>query len=76
MAERPGRLPRPACADHDLTCPTVPFTQDQLDRRYLSRGAYVDAYSRATDEAIDAGFVLGADRNALIAAADPSPIGG
>ena len=55
---------------------TTPIPADRLAARYGSRAAYVDAFTRATDAAIDAGFVLPEDREALLATANPGAVPG
>ena len=46
----------------------------RLARLYASRDAYVQRYNASADATIKAGFVLEADRAALIAFADPSRV--
>jgi hypothetical protein len=55
---------------------TTPIPAEQLATRYPSADAYLDAYTEATDAAIAAGFVLEADRDAILDGADPSRITG
>jgi len=55
---------------------TTPIPADQLATLYPSADAYLDAYTAATDAAIEAGFVLEADRDAILDGADPSRING
>ncbi len=43
---------------------------------YRSRDDYLDQYEKATDAAIEAGFVLADDRRALLADAQPGRITG
>lgn len=50
---------------------TTPLPTDRLVRRYGSRAAYLDAFTRATDAAIAGGFVLPEDRAAVLATAHP-----
>ena len=47
-----------------------------LAKDYASRQAYLDDYAKAADAAIDVGFVLAADRKALLADAQPDRIAG
>lgn len=54
-----------------LSGSTSPLPVERLVARYGTRAAYVDAYTRATDAAIAAGFVLREDRDRLLAAAQP-----
>ncbi len=53
---------------------TTPLSAEQLNARYPTRQAYLDAYREATDVAIKAGFVLAADRADLLKAANPNRI--
>lgn len=55
---------------------TTPLPADRLGELYPSADEYVDAYAEAADAAIEAGFVLDDDREALLADADPSVIAG
>ena len=48
---------------------------ERIAELYKSREAYLDAYTRAADEVIAAGFVLPEDRDALLAAAKPDRVG-
>ncbi len=50
---------------------TDPLPPGRIGALYPSRAAYLDAYARATDAAIAAGFVLAEDRDALLGAAQP-----
>jgi hypothetical protein len=54
---------------------TLPLSPGQLKERYADRDAYLAAYTRAADAAIDAGFVLGEDRDELLADARPDLVG-
>ncbi len=64
----------------DLLCillgSTKPLAGARLAELYPSRSAYQQRYESATERAIEAGFVLEADRAALLAYADPSRIEG
>ncbi len=51
---------------------TTPLTDEQLDQLYESRDDYLAAYETATDEAIEAGFLLDDDREQLLEGADPT----
>jgi hypothetical protein len=53
---------------------TSPLPSAELHALYPSRAAYSKAYGKAADDAIAAGFVLPADRKALIAESDPTRI--
>jgi alpha/beta hydrolase family protein len=55
---------------------TKPFTAAQLARLYPTRTDYVSKYGAFADSAIKAGFVLQADRPALIAFSEPQMIAG
>lgn len=55
---------------------TTPLDADRLGELYASADEYSDAYADAADAAIEAGFVLEDDREALLADADPSVIPG
>lgn len=46
---------------------TVPLAPETLQERYGSRGAYLDRCATATDRAIHEGFLLSADRAAILA---------
>jgi hypothetical protein len=50
---------------------TRPLAPERLAERYPSEDDYLDAYREATDEAIDAGFLLEEDRDAVLDAAEP-----
>jgi len=50
---------------------TTPLPADRLAELYPSPGDYDAAYEAATDEAIDAGFVLADDRDEVLADARP-----
>jgi hypothetical protein len=55
---------------------TTPLTAERLGELYPSADDYLEAYTQAADEAIESGFVLNDDREALLADADPSAIPG
>jgi hypothetical protein len=55
---------------------TVPLPADRLAELYPSADDYLAAYTEAADAAIEAGFVLEDDREALLDDADPSVIPG
>jgi hypothetical protein len=50
---------------------TNPIPADRLAELYPSEQAYTDAYGKATDKSIKAGFVLREDRDAMLDAAEP-----
>lgn len=53
---------------------TKPFTAARLAQLYPSRAVYLQHYNAAADSAIRAGFVLPADRAALLGYAEPTKI--
>ncbi len=55
---------------------TTPFTEAELDALYPTHQDFVDAWTAATHDAVDAGFILPEDAPALIAAAADSNVGG
>jgi hypothetical protein len=55
-----------------LSGSTTPIPPDQLATLYPSRADYLAAYRAAVDEAIESGWVLADDREALLAEADPT----
>jgi hypothetical protein len=55
---------------------TTPLDPGRLAQLYPSADAYLAAYAAAADAAVDAGFVLDDDRDALLADANPSVIPG
>lgn len=57
-----------------LSGSTVPLPDARLAELYASRDDYVQRYAAAADAAIAAGFVLEADREALIDESDPSRV--
>jgi hypothetical protein len=67
----PGSNPDILCI---LLGSTKPLPDARLAELYPSRGDYVQQYEAATQRAIDAGFVLEDDRDALLAFAKPSRI--
>ena len=52
---------------------TTPIPAAELAEMYDSPAAYDDAYEKAADAAVEAGFVLDDDRASLIEAAPPLP---
>jgi hypothetical protein len=54
---------------------TTPLPLERIAALYASPEAYLEAYTQAADAAIEAGFVLEEDRDALLADADPSRVG-
>jgi hypothetical protein len=71
-----GESPAGASVICMLLGSTTPMTPEQIAARYPSRDAYLAAYEEATDAAIDAGFVLDDDREAMLDAAEPSAVPG
>lgn len=55
---------------------TMPLTDERIAELYESRDAYLAAYETSADEAIEAGFVLPEDREALIGYAQPERVTG
>jgi hypothetical protein len=55
---------------------TKPLPAERIAARYASPTAYLEAYNKAADATIGGGFVLAEDREALLADADPSRVGG
>jgi hypothetical protein len=53
---------------------TIPLPEERLAARYETRADYLAAYTAAADAAIEAGFVLADDRDALLADAEPERI--
>jgi hypothetical protein len=62
----------------DLLCillgSTTPLPAGRIAELYTSREDYEQRYAAATDEVIEAGFVLAEDRDALLGFADPTVI--
>jgi hypothetical protein len=60
----------------DLLCillgSTTPLSAERTAELYSSRDDYVQKYAAATDDVIEAGFVLAEDREALLGFSDPS----
>jgi hypothetical protein len=67
----PGPNPAIICL---LSGSTKPLSEARLAELYPSRDDYVQRYAAATDAVIAAGYVLEADREALIEKSDPSRI--
>lgn len=53
---------------------TTPLAAERVAELYASSRAYLDAYAASADAAIQAGFVLDDDRDALLDMADPSRV--
>jgi hypothetical protein len=73
LSGEPGPNPDLLCI---LLGSTTPLPAERLAELYPSRAEYEERYEAATDEVIDAGFVLEDDREALLAFADASRIAG
>ena len=71
LSGSPGPSPSLLCL---LLGSTRSMPPGRLARLYASRDAYVQRYNASADATIKAGFVLEADRAALIAFADPSRV--
>ena len=54
---------------------TLPLADGRLAELYESRADYLERYERAADAVVAAGFVLDADRDALLAEARPEMVG-
>jgi hypothetical protein len=67
----PGPNPQVICI---LLGSTTPLSDARLAALYSSRQDYVQRYDAATDATIAAGYALAADRDALLAFAQPSRI--
>lgn len=67
----PGPNPDVLCI---LLGSTKPLSDARLAELYPSRAAYQQEYDAATDRTIQSGFVLEADRDALLAFAQPSRV--
>jgi hypothetical protein len=72
LSGAPGPNPSTICL---LLGSATPFSAERLATLYPSGSAYLRRYAAAADQAIKAGFVLPADRKALLAFAQPSGIG-
>jgi hypothetical protein len=73
LSGNPGPNPSTICL---LLGSTTPLPAATLAARYPSRDAYRQRYEAAADEAIAAGYVLRADRDALLAYAHPERLPG
>ena len=66
-------------ADSSVVCilfgTTTPIPEERLAQMYPSADEYEAAFEKATDAAIDAGFVLGEDRAELLDMAQPDRLG-
>jgi hypothetical protein len=71
LSGAPGPDPSTICL---LLGSTKPFTETQLSALYSSRAQYLKRYKAQIAAAVKAGFVLPADRKALLGYADPSAI--
>ena len=54
---------------------TTPFDAATLARLYPDHDSYVEAFTASTEAAVDAGFILRPEADAMIAAAEQSAIG-
>jgi hypothetical protein len=73
LSGAPSANPTTICL---LVGSTKPFTAAQLAKLYPSRADYLSKFDADADAAIKAGFVLAADRPALLAYAEPQMIAG
>ncbi len=71
LSGAPGPNPSTICL---LLGSTKPLPAGRLAQLYTSRDEYLQRYNADADKAIDAGFVLPEDRDALLAFAEPSRI--
>jgi hypothetical protein len=71
-----GEAPEGAPVICALSGTTTPIDPEVLAERHESIEAYLDEYQQAAAEAVDAGFVLEEDLEALLDMADPSTLGG
>jgi hypothetical protein len=55
---------------------TKPFDAATLATKYPSHAAFVKRWNRATDKAVEAGFIVAADADGIKAAAAQSTVGG
>jgi hypothetical protein len=69
----PGPNPSTICL---LLGSTKPFSVAHIAQLYPSRAQYVKRYDAAADATIKAGFALSADRDALLAFAEPARVAG
>ncbi len=73
LSGAPGPDPSTICL---LLGSTKPFSAARLATLYPSRAQYLRRYKARTKEAVKAGFVLRADRKAMLGYAEPSKING
>ncbi len=71
LSGAPGPDPSAICL---LLGSSKPFTAARIAELYPSRDDYVGKFGAAADQAIEAGFVLEADRDALLAFAEPGAV--
>jgi hypothetical protein len=71
LSGNPGPNPSTICL---LLGSTTPFPASRIAQLYPSRAAYLRRFTADADAAIRAGFVLHADRSALLGFADPSRV--
>lgn len=73
LSGAPGPNPSTICL---LLGSAAPFTAERIAQRYPSRAAYLKQFKASADAAIKAGFVLPADRGALLEFAQPDQVKG
>jgi hypothetical protein len=73
LSGAPGPNPSTICL---LLGSSTPFTSAQLAQLYPSRAAYLKEFTASADAAIKAGYVLPADKAALLKFAEPDKIAG
>ncbi|MCK9929006.1 hypothetical protein MXD62_17785 [Frankia sp. Mgl5] len=71
LSGTPGPNPSVICS---LFGSTTPLPAERLAALYPSRDTYLQKYTTAVDSTIKAGFTLAADRDALLAYAQPSRV--
>jgi hypothetical protein len=71
LSGEPGPNPSVICL---LLGSTTPIAPARLAELHQSRQGYLDAFARATEDAVTAGFVLAEDREAMLAEARPDRI--
>jgi hypothetical protein len=54
----------------------IAFSADRLAARYPTHQSYIDAVTASADAALEAGFLLADDRDAMVEAAERSSVGG
>jgi hypothetical protein len=73
LSGEPGPSPEVFCM---LMGSTVPLPAERISELHPSQEDYLRSYTASTGEAVEAGFVLPEDREAMLAYADPSRVPG